>query len=431
MNLDRFIGDEAAFPLEHRILNTVLLIGILITLFTAVSNYLLGLEFLAVMSVVCGFSLGASYCLSVVKRAYRAALMSGVVMAFAAFPVLWVVNDGIFGSAPFYSMIFAAMITVSVRRTRWIFSLVGGMAAMTVGLIATEYYFPQVIAVSPSRGALFAANFIGLTVALVVITSLYVIILNYYRAEHRRATDYLVRLEKQENALELARLDRLSLIGEMAASIGHEVRNPLTTIRGYLQLFRNKQEYTHHREHFDMMIGELDRANSIITEFLSLAKNKAVRLERCDLNEVLKHIVPLIQASALAAGKEVVLVLKNVPVIEADEGEIRQMVLNLTSNALDATTPGGRVTVGTYRDKNRAVLFVSDTGTGIPEEIYSRLGTPFLTSKEKGTGLGIPICFRIAERHNAKVKIETGARGTTFRVRFAAAKQRDERTAGA
>lgn len=431
MDLDRLIGDENTFPLEHRILNTVLLISILITLFTSVSNYLLELEFLAILSVVCGFSLGASYYLSVVRRAYRTALISGAVMAFAAFPVLWVANDGIFGSAPFYIMIFAAMVTVSVRRTRWIFCLVGGMAAVTVGLMTAEYYFPQVIAVSPSRGALFADKFIGMTIALVIITSLYVIILNYYRKEHRRATNYLMRLEKQEYALELARLDRLNLIGEMAASIGHEVRNPLTTIRGYLQLFRTKQEYAHHREHFDMMIGELDRANSIITEFLSLAKNKAVRLERCDLNEVLQHIVPLIQASALEAGREVVLLLKNVPIIEADEGEIRQLVLNLASNALDAITPGGRVTVGTYRDKNQAVLFVSDTGPGIPEEIYSRLGTPFLTNKEKGTRLGIPICFRIAERHNAKVKIDTGARGTTFRVRFAAAQRGDEGTAGA
>jgi signal transduction histidine kinase len=269
----------------------------------------------------------------------------------------------------------------------------------------------------------------SLAVALVVITSLYVIILNYYRLEHRRATDYLVRLEKQETALEMARLDRLNLIGEMAAGIGHEVRNPLTTIRGFLQLFRNKQEYGAHREHFEMMIGELDRANSIISEFLSLAKNKAVRLERHNVNDILERIVPLIQAGALEAGKKVWLQLGEVPPIEADEGEIRQLVLNLAGNALDAIGPDGRTVIGTYRVDGDAVLFVSDTGRGIPPEILQRLGTPFVTSKEHGTGLGIPICFRIAERHGAKIEIDTGSGGTTFRVRFAAA-ARDGADAG-
>jgi signal transduction histidine kinase len=147
------------------------------------------------------------------------------------------------------------------------FFLVGGLALMAGVLMALQYYLPQVVVVASTRRVVFADNFIGATAALVVITCLYVIILNYYRREHRRATEYQVRLEKQENALELARLDRLNLIGEMAAGIGHEVRNPLTTIRGFLQLFRNKQEYEAHREHFDMMIGEIDRANAIIRSF--------------------------------------------------------------------------------------------------------------------------------------------------------------------
>ncbi len=429
MNLERFIGDEATFPLEHRILNTVLLIAILITLFTAITNFLLGLEFMAVVSCVCCGLLITSYYLSVVRGAYRAALAAGVCMAFTVLPVLWLANDGVFGSAPFYILIIAAMIAVSVKSTRWIFSLVGGLALMAGVLMALQYYLPQVVVVASTRRVVFADNFIGATAALVVITCLYVIILNYYRREHRRATEYQVRLEKQENALELARLDRLNLIGEMAAGIGHEVRNPLTTIRGFLQLFRNKQEYEAHREHFDMMIGEIDRANAIISEFLSLAKNKAVRLERHNVNDILERIVPLIRAGALEAGKKVWLQLGDVPPIEADEREIRQLVLNLAGNALDAIGPGGRTVIGTYRGDDCAVLFVSDTGRGIPEDIYQRLGTPFVTSKENGTGLGIPICFRIAERHGAKIEIDTGSGGTTFRVRFAAA-ARDGADAG-
>ncbi|MDT8902055.1 ATP-binding protein [Anaeroselena agilis] len=431
MDWSRLVGDEASYPLEHRILNTVLLIGILISLVTVGSNYLLGFRLPMLLSVVGCVVLGASYYLSVAKRAYRAALLPGVGFAFATFPALWIANDGIFGSVPFYIIVFAAMISVSVRNVRWIFALVGGMAAVTVGLMATEYYFPQVIATNPNRGELFMDNFIGLMAAVVVVTTLYVVILNYYRREHRRATDYLVRLERQEIALELARLDRLNLIGEMAASIGHEVRNPLTTIKGYLQFFRNKQEYSRYCEHFDLMIGELNRANAIITEFLSLAKNKRAALAPCNLNQVLERIFPLIQAGALADGKELALKLGKSQPVEADEGEVRQLVLNLAGNALDAVERGGRVTVGTYRDGRQTVLFVSDTGGGIPPEIYAKLGTPFVTSKEKGTGLGIPICFRIAERHGAMIEVDTGATGTTFRVRFPATGPRETEQAGA
>jgi signal transduction histidine kinase len=429
MALDRFIGNDASFPLEHRIFNTVILISIAISLFSTVTNYLLGLRFLALVSFVCSFVLGALYYVSVARRSYRMALIFGITMAFGVFPLLWMTNDGLYGSTPYYLLIFAAMITVSVGSTRMIFLLVGCLAVLTTGLLATQYVFSPVTTGYAGRGSLFVDNYVGIITALIVITSLYVIILNYYRQEHRRAMEYQVRLEKQETALEMARLDRLNLIGEMAASIGHEVRNPLTTIRGFLQLFRGKPEYVRHREHFDMMIGELDRANSIITEFLSLAKNKAVRLEPCDLNSVLQRIFPLIQAGALEAGKDFVLKPRKVPLVRADEGEVRQLVLNLASNALDATEPGGVVTVGTYRERHDAVLFVSDTGGGIPQEVYAKLGTPFVTTKEKGTGLGLAICYRIAERHSARVEVETGPEGTTFRFRFAALRQEKPATA--
>ncbi len=419
MDLDRFIGDETTFPLEHRILNTVLLMCMGITFFACWSDLLIGLYASAAINVVSFIAAGMLYYASLVRRAYKAALRTAIACVFVVIPAVWYTNAGIDGGTLFIVVVFGAMIAISVRETRSIFILVGCLAVETLALMTGQYYFPHLIQDYESWGFLYADRFVGLAIALVVITSLYVIILNFYRREHRRATDYRVKIEKQETELEMARLDRLNLIGEMAASIGHEVRNPLTTIRGFLQLFRNKPEYDRHREHFDMMIGELDRANSIITEFLSLAKNKALTLEPCDLNVVLQRLLPLIQASALEAGKDVVLKPRRVPLVKADEREMRQLVLNLASNALDAMEPGGVMTIGTYREKYQAVLFVSDTGRGIPAEIYPKLGTPFLTTKESGTGLGLAICYRIAERHKAKVEVETGPQGTTFRFRFA------------
>lgn len=418
-DLARFIGSEAEYSLEHRILNTMLLIGIAISVVTAFSNYLLGLGLMAAVSAVCSLVLGGLYYLSVVKRLYAAALKASIALILVVVPVLWVFNGGVLGTTSFYIIIFSAMIAVSIKGAANVAALVGVLTALTLGLVVFEYNNPDVVYDYSSRATLYADTYVSMLIAIIVITLLYVVILNYYRKEHARAAEYQVKIEKQQLQLEVARLDRLSLIGEMAAGIGHEVRNPLTTIRGFLQLFQRKQEYNRHREQIEIMIGEIDRANAIITEFLSLAKNKVARIEPCDFDLLLEHIFPLIQARALQEGKEVVMDLGGVPPVPADEGEIRQLVLNLVGNALDAVTPGGTVTISTRRTARRLVLAVRDTGAGIPPEIFARLGTPFVTSKDKGTGLGIPICYRIAERHKARIDVETGPAGTTFRVEFA------------
>lgn len=217
---------------------------------------------------------------------------------------------------------------------------------------------------------------------------------------------------------EMARLDRLNLVGQMAASIGHEVRNPLTTVRGFLQLFQRNEAFEPQSQYLDIMIEELDRANSIITEFLSLAKNKRIELVQCSLNEIISKLHPLLQADALASGKIVLLELGEIPDVLIDGNEIRQCILNLVRNGLEAAAVKGRVLIRTYREAEYTIMAIQDNGPGIPPEVMAKFGTPFLTTKETGTGLGIPICYRIAERHHAKIKIETGPEGTTFLLMF-------------
>lgn len=236
--------------------------------------------------------------------------------------------------------------------------------------------------------------------------------------EQQKVDQYLSQMEKQKVEMELARLDRLSIIGEMAASIGHEVRNPLTTVRGYLQLFQRKQEYSRSASQFALMIEELDRANAIITEFLSLAKNKRLDFAPVSLNTIISNLAPLLQADAIREGKEIMLELDGTPPILVDSNEIRQLVLNLVRNGLDAMKPGGMITLSVASDHTSVVLVVKDTGEGIPPSIYKNLGTPFMTTKENGTGLGLTVCYKIAERHNAKIEVKTGPQGTTFAIRF-------------
>ena len=219
---------------------------------------------------------------------------------------------------------------------------------------------------------------------------------------------------------EISRLDRLAVVGEMAASIGHEVRNPMTTVRGFLQLFQKKPEFASYDGHLQLMIEELDRANSIITEFLSLARNKAVVKIPSDLNDIIYTMFPLLYTDALRAGHEIVLELGQIPLLDLDRQEIRQCILNLVRNSLEAMTDKGKVTIRTYFEGGRTFLAIADQGPGIPLEHRDKIGTPFFTTKDTGTGLGLAVCYSIAARHNAELSWRTGSGGTTFFLSFKA-----------
>lgn len=216
---------------------------------------------------------------------------------------------------------------------------------------------------------------------------------------------------------EMYRLDRLNLIGEMAAGIAHEIRNPMTTVQGFLQLTRNKTDKLS-TDIIDLMLEELERANSIITEFLNLAKNKISVKKKQNLNTIIEALSPLIHAEALRSNKQLTLDLGECPDISLDEKEIRQLILNIALNGLDAMISNGNLTVKTYQDKETVVLQIKDEGEGINPEVLSKLGTPFFTTKETGTGLGLAICYSVAKRHDADIEIETSEQGTTFSVRF-------------
>lgn len=217
---------------------------------------------------------------------------------------------------------------------------------------------------------------------------------------------------------EISRLDQLNLVGEMAATIGHEVRNPLTTVRGFLQLLSRRDECRSFKHYFELMIEELDRANLIISDFLSLAKNKQVHLEKRNLNTIIEALTPLLQSSALVSNKTLHLNVNPVPDLLLDSKEIRQLLLNLVRNALEAVPPHSSVTIKSFIDKNHVVLAVHDDGSGIPTELLEKLGTPFLTTKENGTGLGLAVCYRIAARHKAAIEVDTSPHGTTFFIKF-------------
>ena len=224
--------------------------------------------------------------------------------------------------------------------------------------------------------------------------------------------------EQKKLEQEIIRLDKLNLVGEMAAGIGHEVRNPMTTVRGFLQLLSTKEDCSQYIDYYTLMIEELDRANSIITEFLSVAKDRVITLEMQSLKKIVENILPLIQSDATISDKYIHAELEEVQEIPLDKKEINQLVINLARNGLEAMSPGGNLKIKTFVEKKAIVLSVQNNGPEIPQEVLKKIGTPFFTTKDNGTGLGLAVCFSIAARHNAKIDIETGSTGTTFSVRF-------------
>ncbi|WP_336775052.1 PAS domain S-box protein [Paenibacillus sp. MMO-58] len=213
---------------------------------------------------------------------------------------------------------------------------------------------------------------------------------------------------------EITRLDRLNITGEMAAGIVHEIRNPMTTVRGFLQLSKNNPS----KEYTDIMIEELDRVHNIVTEFLAVGAQAPTSRKLKHINTVIETLFPLIQSKAMTGNHDIALDLGECPPIQLDEKEIRQLVLNLVLNGLDAMPSGGQMKIRTYADSKQVVMEVRDQGSGIKEEFLAKLGTPFFSTKSTGTGLGLSVCYGIAARHDAVIKVQTSEQGTTFFVHF-------------
>ena len=242
----------------------------------------------------------------------------------------------------------------------------------------------------------------------------------YDEKGHLVAIEGIIRDITERKRLEKMSLlfDRMNLVGSMAATVAHEIRNPMTTVRGYLQVLGRKEKYQIDKEKFTLMIEEIDRANAIIREYLSLSREKVVNFRKCSLNNIIEALFPLIQADANSSIVYATLDLTPIPELLLDENEIRQLLLNLVRNSIEAMPTGGSLVIHTFQEDTHIALSISDQGSGIPRHILDKLGTPFITTKDTGTGLGLPICYQIAHRHNATIKINTSDEGTTFLVYF-------------
>ncbi|MCZ8515572.1 PAS domain S-box protein [Paenibacillus filicis] len=213
--------------------------------------------------------------------------------------------------------------------------------------------------------------------------------------------------ESQKTRELLQHSEKLTMVGQMAAGIAHEIRNPLTAIKGFIKLLQtvsgNKRSY------WDIVTSEIERIEQILNELLVLAKPTAAQYKPEDLKTLLENVTTLIDSQAIMNNIEIVFDCEpNLPAIECDMNRLKQVFINFMKNGIEAMTQGGRLSVEVRRHAHDAVkVVIADQGCGIPPEKLARIGQPFFTTKEEGNGLGMMVSYKIIEDHNGKVKISS------------------------
>lgn len=227
----------------------------------------------------------------------------------------------------------------------------------------------------------------------------------------------LVDVTQRKQTEELIRKsEMLSIVGQLAAGVAHEIRNPLTSLLGFTQLLRS--HFSESREYFDIMFSELKRIEYIISEFLVLAKPHTTVFQKKNVVAMLEQMIVIAETNAVINNVQIVTLIEpDLPMINCEENQLKQVFLNLLKNAIEAMPHGGTITVEVKTAGENLLIRFQDQGCGIPEKELARLGEPFYTTKEKGTGLGLMVSFKIIENHGGSVLVTSELDvGTTFEI---------------
>ncbi|MBD1371945.1 PAS domain S-box protein [Hazenella sp. IB182357] len=217
--------------------------------------------------------------------------------------------------------------------------------------------------------------------------------------------------------------DGLATIGQMAAGTAHEIRNPLTAIKGFLQVIGHKlQDNGLYKEqsYIEVMQKEIDRINQLVREFLLLSKPRDIRVCTVGVEDLFAEILPIIENEALLYNVSV-LIEKNHEAgvnVVADGELLKQVFLNLCKNAIEAMSDGGTLVLRTHQlnDEQKIVVEIEDTGVGMDDALIAQIFDPFFTTKENGTGLGLPICRQILTEIGGEIQVFSHETGSVFQV---------------
>ncbi|MGC9364953.1 MAG: two-component system sensor histidine kinase NtrB [Fidelibacterota bacterium] len=235
------------------------------------------------------------------------------------------------------------------------------------------------------------------------------------------ATDMTARRQLEE---QLQRQEKLTAMGELASGVAHEIRNPINAIGIIAQRLQkefrpcdNEEEQKEFDELTVSIITETKRINQTIQQFLHFAKPAALQRQPTDIRDFLHEIGRLFKSSSTVQNIAFSIQVKNNARLLIDPQQMKQALLNLLRNALDATPSNGQIRLSAHKTDNHYEITVSDTGSGIPDEILKKIFNIYFTTKRNGTGMGLPIVSQIVQQHDGKIIVESNpAKGTTFRI---------------
>lgn len=211
-------------------------------------------------------------------------------------------------------------------------------------------------------------------------------------------------------------LEKLSAVGQLAAGLAHEIRNPLTSIRGFVQISAAESKEVKKWE--SIILPEIDRINDLLKQFLNLSESKPARFTKFQLDQLMNDVLSLLQPKSFLMGHELIAEAPSAPIeIEADAEQIKQVLINLIQNGLESLDEKGKVVVRWREFGGLVAIRVQDTGKGINPEHMNRIFDPFFTTKGEGTGMGLNICYRIIDEHRGHIQVTSRpGRGTTFHI---------------
>ncbi|WP_066069040.1 PAS domain-containing sensor histidine kinase [Neobacillus soli] len=225
--------------------------------------------------------------------------------------------------------------------------------------------------------------------------------------------------DRVKNDDALRNLDRLSIIGQLAAGVAHEIRNPLTSLKGFSKLLKSTTNKEKQEDYLSIIMNELDRIDMIVNEFMSLAKPEAIRFEWGNLFSILDSTVYILYPQAVLHNVQIKNHYQNNDIdLLCNPNQLKQVFVNFLKNAIESMPHGGNVYIDVQKiEGNRVLISFNDEGIGIDTGVIPYLGTPFYTTKDKGIGLGLTVSNKIIQEHNGTMKIESKiGQGTTVKV---------------
>jgi PAS domain S-box-containing protein len=215
----------------------------------------------------------------------------------------------------------------------------------------------------------------------------------------------------------LNRTEKLSVVGELSASVAHEIRNPLTSLKGFVQLLQ--MEDNKHQDYYQIMLDELNRINHIVGELLLLAKPQHLQYTKLAIQKILRDVISLLGVEATLYNVQIE---SNFPkedlIIECEPNQLKQLFINLIKNSIEASKNGGTIWISLEQiEKSQVSIMVKDNGCGISKERLEKIGEPFYSSKEKGTGLGLTVSYKIVQSHKGTIHFDSELDyGTTVNI---------------